>query len=241
MPNPAWLRQLPNALTLGNALAGLAGMLLCARALQANEPGQAFQLAFLCIGIGVLCDTLDGPLARWLRANAPLGAQLDSLSDGASFGVATAAVIAMAFAALSVWLGAALGAFWLCAVLLRLARFNLDNDSSTAHMYFSGLCSPVAALFICALLAASHGTPAFPWLPLLAALLLPVLMLGRITFADLPKHYLARRRAPWDLLATLVLMLALSPAIGISVYLGVFVLQTLWQHARRNDASIAAP
>lgn len=230
-PRPQ-LRHLPNLVTLGNGISGLAAVLLCSAAVQAGDLSRGLHLAFVCIALGVLCDTLDGPLARVLKANDPLGAQLDSLCDGVSFGFATAAVLALAVWSLAPLLALTLGSLWLGAALLRLARFNLTTDTSVPHQYFSGMCSPVAALFLVALLDASHGTALYPWLPLAAAVLLPLLMLSRIVFADLPKHYLARKRQPWDLLIAALALLVLPAPIVVSTFLGCFLLQTLWQHGR---------
>lgn len=230
-PHPQ-LRYLPNLVTLGNGISGLAAVLLCSAAVQAGNLERGLYLAFLCIALGVLCDTLDGPLARVLKANDPIGAQLDSLCDGVSFGFATAAVLALALWSLAPLLALLLGSLWLGAVLLRLARFNLTTDTSVPHLYFSGMCSPVAALFLVALLDASHGTVLYPWLPLAAAVLLPLLMLSRIVFADLPKHYLARKRKPWDLLIAALALLVVPASLVTSAFLGVFLLQTLWQHLR---------
>ncbi|MGV3590802.1 MAG: CDP-alcohol phosphatidyltransferase family protein [Gammaproteobacteria bacterium] len=230
------LRQLPNAVTLGNGFCGLAAVLLFMRTPGAAALAQTLDTAFLLIALSVLCDTLDGPLARVLKANDPLGAQLDSLCDGATFGAATALIVAGAFWNVSPLLAGVLAAWWLAAVLLRLARFNLDTDTSVPHLYFSGMCSPVAALFVTAALAASAGTPAFPWLPLALALILPALMLSRVVFADLPKHYLARRRSPLHLVAAAASMLVLPPAAAVTLYLAWFSLQTLVANLRGAHA-----
>ena len=226
------LRQLPNALTIGNGLAGVGAVLLFFNALATNQFITGTQLAFALIALGVLCDTVDGPLARWLQVNNAMGAQLDSLCDGATFGVATALVLGASLWSWSPVLAFLLASWWLTAVLLRLARFNVETDTATAHLYFSGLCSPVAALFITAVLAASAGSVAFPWVPLACALLLPALMLSRLVFADLPKHYLAKRRSPLELVITALAMLVVSPAIAVSGFLSYFVLQSLLANLR---------
>ena len=231
----ALLRQLPNAVTLGNGFCGLAAVLLFIDG--SNTVAETLNAAFLLIALGVLCDTLDGPLARALKANDPLGAQLDSLCDGATFGVATALIVASSFWNFSPLLAGALAAWWLAAVLVRLARFNLDTDTSVPHMYFSGMCSPVAALFVTAALAACVNTPAFPWVPLALALVLPALMLSRLVFADLPKHYLARRRSPLDLAVAAAAMFIVPPAAAVMLFLGWFSLQTLVANARGAHAS----
>ncbi|MES2603995.1 MAG: CDP-alcohol phosphatidyltransferase family protein [Pseudomonadota bacterium] len=232
MSSSSLLRQLPNALTLGNAVAGVLAVMLCVDAVLQGDLAGGLQRAFALIALGVLCDTLDGPLARALKANNPLGAQLDSLCDGATFGVATALIIAIALWTLSPVLAAVLAALWASAVLLRLARFNLDTDTTTAHFFFTGMCSPVASLFVVAALAATVGTGLFPWLPLLLASLLPALMLSRIVFADLPKHYLARRRAPWDLLVAAMALFFIDTAAAVFAFLLWFLLQSLWLHLR---------
>lgn len=230
------LRQLPNAVTLGNGFCGLAAVLLFMRTPGTAALADTLNTAFLLIALGVVCDTLDGPLARVLKANDPLGAQLDSLCDGATFGAATALIVAGGFWNASPLLAGVLAAWWLAAVLLRLARFNLDTDTSVPHLYFSGMCSPVAALFVTAALAASAGTPAFPWLPLALAVILPGLMLSRVVFADLPKHYLAPRRSPLDLVAAAAAMVVLPPAAAVTLYLAWFSLQTLVANLRGAHA-----
>lgn len=236
MNSPAILRQLPNLITLGNGVCGLAAVLLFVRATGADPLASGVHAAFLLIALGVLCDTVDGPLARLLKANDPLGAQLDSLCDGATFGVATALVIGGSFWHLSPPLAFALAAWWLAAVLVRLARFNLATDTSTPHFYFSGMSSPVAALFIAAALDASVGSAMFPWVPLGLALMLPALMLSRLVFADLPKHYLARRRSPLDLALAALAMFLMAPAAAVALFLAVFTLQSLFANARGRPA-----
>src|SRR6202000_2566818 len=78
-------RMVPNALTL---LALCAGMTAIRFALDNNFQGAAYAI----IVAGVL-DGLDGRVARLLKATSHFGAELDSLSDFISFGVAPATVM----------------------------------------------------------------------------------------------------------------------------------------------------
>lgn len=92
--------------------------------------------------------------ARLTRQTSELGAQLDSLCDAISFGVAPAFLMLqfvtkelpvegwLAFHPRLLWTIAAL--FVVCAVL-RLARFNVETDEEDAHEEFRGLPSPAAA------------------------------------------------------------------------------------------------
>src|SRR4029079_15803071 len=87
-----------------------------------------FELGVAAGGIATLCDALDGRLARLLGASIRIGAELHSLSELVSFGVATALVM-------YIWelQGTRLG--WVVALVfavcmaLRLARFNTLLDA----------------------------------------------------------------------------------------------------------------
>ena len=77
--------QLPNAITLLNLTAGC--MMMACITIDANE----WVLVWLVIGLSA--DFLDGALARWLGATSALGAQLDSLADLVTFGLAPTFVL----------------------------------------------------------------------------------------------------------------------------------------------------
>src|ERR1700691_4084396 len=85
IPELSFNRMVPNVLTL---LALCAGMTAIRFALNGNFQGAVYAI----IVAGVL-DGLDGRVARLLKATSRFGAELDSLSDFVSFGVAPAAVL----------------------------------------------------------------------------------------------------------------------------------------------------
>ncbi|MCX4098996.1 CDP-alcohol phosphatidyltransferase family protein [Nocardia sp. alder85J] len=105
--------------------------------------------ALAMIGAAAVLDTLDGRLARMLSATTKIGAELDSLSDAISFGVAPALVLYVTVLRQE-------GAGWIIAlifavsIVLRLARFNtlMDDDSRPdwERDYFVGVPAPAAAL-----------------------------------------------------------------------------------------------
>ena len=78
---------LPNVITLAGLSFGLSAIRF---ALEGN-----FSLAIVHILFAGICDVLDGLLARLLRSESDLGAQLDSLSDFLSFGVAPGLLVYM--------------------------------------------------------------------------------------------------------------------------------------------------
>jgi CDP-diacylglycerol--serine O-phosphatidyltransferase len=159
---------LPTLLTLGNGACGFGAITYAAR-IGPDPAGEHFLFisAFL-IFLAMLFDMLDGSVARLARQTSDFGAQLDSLCDAVSFGVAPAFLMLRLLHSMEpdstgaipfdprfqpffeypsrlLWVIACL--FALCA-LLRLARFNVETDEEDSHSFFSGLPSPAAAATI---------------------------------------------------------------------------------------------
>jgi len=118
-------------------------------------PQQMF-MASLFIGLAAVVDFFDGFVARWIKAASPIGAQLDSLADVVSFGVAPSLIIyqflRLSFAqqenGLNVSTLFLIPAFIVaCAGAYRLARFNIDTTQTT---YFKGVPIPANGLVIAA-------------------------------------------------------------------------------------------
>ncbi len=158
MPAPKLIAVLPTLLTLGNAVCGFGAITLAARLGPTGPAGLAAEnlptTCALLVFAAMLFDMLDGSAARLTRQTSELGAQLDSLCDAVSFGVAPAFLMlqfvsrhladagGLSFHPRLLWTIAVLYA--LCA-LLRLARFNVETDDDDSHDEFSGLPSPAAA------------------------------------------------------------------------------------------------
>jgi CDP-diacylglycerol--serine O-phosphatidyltransferase len=133
----------PNLATL---MALCAGVTAIRAAIEAR-----YELAVALIVLAALLDGVDGRLARALNAQSRFGAELDSLADFVSFGVAPAVLIYM-------WgLGPLRGLGWIavlvfaCAASLRLARFNaaLDEDRPKWRSnFFTGVPAPAGALTV---------------------------------------------------------------------------------------------
>ena len=152
---------LPTLLTLGNAVSGFGAITYAAKLgpeeVSAAEP---FLLtAAFCIFLGMLFDALDGRAARWANQSSEFGAQLDSLCDAITFGVAPAFLMRQ-FSAESVfhprilWM---IGALYAVCAILRLARFNVETDEEDSHDHFSGLPSPAAAGVVASFPVAMYG------------------------------------------------------------------------------------
>ncbi len=76
------IRGTPNGLTLGNLTCGLFSLIMAMNGLH--------RFSALFIFLAAACDFFDGRVARMLRVTSDIGAQLDSLADVVSFGVAPA-------------------------------------------------------------------------------------------------------------------------------------------------------
>lgn len=135
-------RLLPNMLTMLSLCSGLTAMRF---AIQEN-----WEKALIAIVLACVFDVLDGRVARLLNIASKFGAELDSLSDVISFGVAPGVVLylwALKGATNSLgWI--AVLVFVVCTAL-RLARFNtmLEDHSVPlwAKSYFTGVPAPAGA------------------------------------------------------------------------------------------------
>src|SRR5438067_13541303 len=79
-----------DALTIGNAACGTIAIFLCLDYL-ADDNRRFLWAAFVLLPLALVCDVLDGYVARLNPARQSfLGAELDSLADVISFGLAPA-------------------------------------------------------------------------------------------------------------------------------------------------------
>lgn len=142
LPGGLTLRALvPNAITAAALCVGLTGI-------RFGIAGEYEKAVVAVILAGVL-DGIDGRIARLLKAQSRFGAELDSLADSISFGVAPALIIYLWTLQSLPRLGwfAAL-AFAICCVL-RLARFNaridLPDEPHKSAGFLTGVPAPVGA------------------------------------------------------------------------------------------------
>jgi CDP-diacylglycerol--serine O-phosphatidyltransferase len=141
--------------TLSNAACGTVSIFLCLNYLDLGNP-QFIWIAFLLIPIALIFDALDGWVARKRQAWSILGADLDSLADVVSFGVAPA-VIGFTLGLRGIWDMIFLVYFVVCGIS-RLARFNVTAadlaDASTGKVkYFEGTPIPTSVVLVAVLAA----------------------------------------------------------------------------------------
>ncbi len=163
---------LPSMITLGNLFCGFLAMAKVSdAALRSSVPPnlalvlETFELAAVLVFVAMVFDAIDGYVARLTNQSTKFGAQLDSLADVVTFGVAPAFItkLLLEFASRTdpaliafkpkLFYGAAV-IYCLCAAM-RLARFNVETPGADVddHREFKGLPSPAAAAVVCALVA----------------------------------------------------------------------------------------
>lgn len=132
---------LPNFVTVAALIAGLTAVRF------ATEGRFGFAVALIIVA--AVLDGLDGRIARLLKSESAIGAELDSLCDFVNFGVAPALILylwALQDMRAEGWIAALV---YTVACLLRLARFNVgsrapDYDGSS----FQGVPSPAGAMLV---------------------------------------------------------------------------------------------
>lgn len=141
--------------TLGNAASGTTALFLCLLYVEARDPVFMW-VALALFPVALVCDVLDGFVARWRQRYSPYGADLDSLADVISFGVAPA-VLAFALGMRGGWDTLVLIYFVACGVA-RLARFNVTAaamaDDRGKVPYFEGTPIPTSVLLVAILAVA---------------------------------------------------------------------------------------
>lgn len=229
----------PNAITAAALCSGLTGI----RFAIAGD----FEKSVQAVILAGLLDGIDGRAARLLKAQTRFGAELDSLADSISFGVAPALIVylwALRDLPSIGWISAL--AFAICCVL-RLARFNarLDMQDQPHKLagFLTGVPAPLGAglAFLPLYLWIASGIPEFAhpiavsaWMALIAFLMissLPTLSWSKLrppreirigVIAIVGLLAAALLTEPWLTLALLTLCYVLLIPFGI------------WSYARKS-------
>ncbi len=234
----------PAMLTLGNLLCGFAAIHFAARPEYALHNPLLMKwlptnLALSCylIFAAMICDALDGRLARMARTTSDFGGQLDSLADIVSFGVAPAFIAVRLImktlashaqamdpfvspAAETIfgrfcWVAAAL---YLACAALRLARFNVENvPDESAHMQFKGLPVPGAAGTMIAVVLLSdqvipeitspEASKVLAKMVPWIAIVLGLMMVSRLPYVHVVNKLLRGKKPFWSLVASIFVLM----------------------------------
>jgi CDP-diacylglycerol---serine O-phosphatidyltransferase len=132
----------PNLITILSLCAGFTAIRYAA--------DQRWELAVTLIAAAVVLDGLDGRAARMLNVTSKLGAELDSLADSLSFGIAPAMILYWWSLHSVQGLGLAIALLLAVCCALRLARFNTQLDEPErprwTMFFFQGIPAPGGAV-----------------------------------------------------------------------------------------------
>ena len=242
---------LPSMLTLGNLLCGFHAIYFASGGTREGITAGAWLVL-----LAMVFDALDGKVARLTRVSSRFGAELDSLADVVSFGVAPAFLVAVLSAQVElehqrlVWLSCMV---YVACAALRLARFNVQTDlDEGSHQEFVGLPSPGAAGqvvslvilhgFLTATLDVTFISRVLPTVTFFAG----VLMVSRIRYTHLVSRLLGGHHAFAEFVFLMIVLLLLAThkeftlAGGFTLYVVSGVLTTA-HHAVFHKAEEQEP
>jgi len=214
------VQLLPNLVTIGAICAGLTSV----RFVLADRFGMAVAL----IVLAAILDGLDGPLARMLKSESAIGAELDSLADFLNFGVAPGVFLyiwALDEARNFGWI--AVLVYAVCSVL-RLARFNvsareggadgeidlLDDDPPSKKDVFTGVPSPGGALLALLPFTLSHSLGNVTLPPEMIAVWL--IVVGLLMISQIPTPSFKSMRVEREMVRYLMVGLVAFVAIAFT-------------------------
>jgi CDP-diacylglycerol--serine O-phosphatidyltransferase len=234
----------PTLFTLGNLVCGFFAIVVAARIAKPGDevfvpspkldsareliasldPTHNVMLCGVLIFIAMLFDMFDGQVARMAKVTSDFGAQLDSLCDVVSFGVAPGILLVKMCPqftqvhSMAIW---TIAAFYACCAAMRLARFNVETDDEDDHSSFEGLPSPAAASVIASFAIFSYKVrnesnyvdfEGFDWwlqrLMPLVALAIALLMVSRIRYPHLVTHLIRGQKSFPQLVAMVFVIMA---------------------------------
>ena len=202
------LKLLPNLVSI---LALCSGLTAIRYAIAGN-----IAIAVFLIGVAAILDGLDGRLARMLKSESAIGAELDSLCDLVNFGVTPALVLYLWDLQAEAQLGWIACLVYAVCCMLRLARFNVGSKSpgeAAEKTVFIGVPSPAGALLVMSpIYLAFTSDDAVHLPPLIVAAWMVgigVLMISRVRTPSLKRITIAADHARYALVAAVVFVAAL--------------------------------
>ena len=204
---------LPNLLTIAAICAGLT-------AIRFGYEGD-FEMAVRLVLAACVLDGLDGRLARLMKSETAVGAELDSLADFVNFGVAPVLILhswALQDLRSAGWIAVL---FYAVCCVLRLARFNvssrLESDDSTCE-FFVGVPSPAGAILVLLPMVVSFAVFDLPLAPPVVVAL-HICLVGLLMISRLPTY---------SFKGTTINQANAKYALLVATTLAAFLLTFLW-------------
>ncbi len=202
-------RIIPNLVTLAAMSAGITSIKFSIQ--------ERWDLAIIAIFAAAVLDGLDGRVARMLNGTSKFGAELDSLSDFVSFGVAPAFMLYLWSMHEALGIGWFISLFYALCCGIRLARFNtmLDDDTPPPYWqnFFTGLPAPGGAITVLVpFLFSAYGVTCMQS-PLIVGIFLAVC--GFLMVSTIPTVSIKKMKINVRLIAPVMAVAALIVALTI--------------------------
>ena len=216
-------KYIPNFITILSLCCGLTSIRF-----SINEN---WKIAVYLIILAAIFDFFDGWFARKLKEGTNFGAELDSLSDFISFGVAPSLLIYYWSLSELKSLGWSISLFFAICAALRLARFTADiyltSKPIDPSMYFVGIPSPAAAgLSLLPLFIFFEFDFSFiqnEYLNLCNLSIIGFLMVSKIPTMSLKNINFSKKTRPWILLLIAIICIGLISNLWLTL---IFITST---------------
>ena len=190
---------LPNLFTLSSVFCGFVSISLSS----SGQAGSDLYQAALAICFGFFFDTADGRVARLTKTQTDLGRDLDSLADAITFGVAPAIMVyKWGLTSFGRW-GIFFAGLYVCAGVMRLARFNVlsrreaQSGYTSPGKYTLGLTIPASASVLVFMVLVAHKVGQYRMVSegvvATIVLVLSYLMVSRVKFRSFKDLRLTKR------------------------------------------------
>ena len=208
-----------------------------------------FGLAVALIGLAAALDGIDGRIARMLKSESAIGAELDSLCDLVNFGVTPALVLYYWGLRADTSLGWIAVLIYTVCCMLRLARFNVGNrvpEGEEKPKGFVGVPSPAGAMLaLCPIYLVYAFHPVIsppPWATALWMVFVGALMISRMPTPSFKGVRVYAENARFILVGSVAVIAALLTYPWVTlllldlVYLGAILV--LWRKSARSLRSV---
>ncbi len=198
-------KYIPNIVTILSLISGLSSIKF--------SLSEDWKIAIYLILLASIFDFFDGWFARKLKKNSNFGAELDSLSDFISFGVAPSILIFLWSTNSLGSIGWSVTLFFVICSALRLARFTADiyvtNKPIDSNEYFTGVPSPAAAglilLPVFIYFEFESSILINQYLNLMVNIVVGFLMISKIPTLSIKKLNINNKYNPWVLLILIII------------------------------------
>jgi CDP-diacylglycerol--serine O-phosphatidyltransferase len=248
-------RKIFKILTFGRvipSLATISALLVGMTQVKFAINGQ-WEYAVLSVVLAAFLDLMDGRLARLLNSCSRFGAELDSLSDFAVFGLCPAIVMYLFSLSELSRLGWIISAFFAASMCLRLARFNthdIENvKSPLSGLFFTGVPAPsgaILALFPIILYNAFRlDLFRSPYLSAMTLVVSALLCVSKIPTLSIKKFHIRREKFTVFLLGSIIFIGAVFTytwkafVVIVLLYISsIFVTSSRAKKILKNDQTV---